>query len=462
MENEKIPIDSKIAVTVTDKNMKASVKVVPPENGGRPVDAEMLHGMLEFKKIIYGTDEIMISEIAENQIYDINLEIASGSMPQSGKDGSLNYLFETKKEIRPKELSDGTVDYRELGLIQQIEEGQLLVEKTMPTDGVDGFDVFGNKLYAQKGKDPVLPAGKNTRVSEDGLQLCAEKAGHVEVINGKVTVVDTYIVKGDVSNATGNIDFNGNVTVNGNVLSGFVIKATGNINVRGSCEAATLKADGDIIIGDGMNGGKIEAGGEIKSKYLQLCAVVGAKNIYAGAVINCNLKCGASLILTGRKGTIVGGVCCAAYAIESHFIGSQNTYVPTHIEVGLDPIVQSRLQALPQEIEKQEQLVASLDRLIDLLMQYKRAGRLDDDKKTQLESAGFTRENEKGKLDFMAEEMAALREKVDKVKIGSVVSKGAIFPGVRVVIGPYKMLVKSQMNLVKLIKGENEIEVLSA
>ena len=89
------------------------------------------------------------------------------------------------------------------------------------------------------------------------------------MLNGTIIeVVNTYVVNGDVDYSTGNIQFNGNVVINGTVPDGFEVKAEGDIVVMKIAESARLEAGRDIIIKGGVQGkgkGLVSAGRDIRS-----------------------------------------------------------------------------------------------------------------------------------------------------------------------------------------------------
>lgn len=461
-EDEIKPVDCKITVTVLERGMRAVFSASAPENGGCEADEPLLRYALEKKRVTAGIDEAALLAFCASPAYGTDVEIARGQQPQNGVDGSLEYLFNTKVTLRPKENADGTVDYHELGLIQHVEQGQTLVEKTPATLGVDGFNVMGLKLRARNGRDPAFPVGKNTAVSEDGLELLATATGHVEVIGNKVTVLDTYTVRGDVGTSTGNIQFDGSVVISGSVSAGFVVHATNNITINGACEAATLIAGENIVIGEGMNGGRIEAGGDIKSKYLQSCNVQAGGNVFAGAIINCTTRCTGTVSLTGPKGTLVGGTCVAGQAIEASYIGSENTYIQTKLEVGLDPQVQKRLHEVPGEISASTAMIDRLDQLLDLLRQLQAAGRMDEEKQVQYQNALHTREVERTRILALEQELVSLQEKSRELGRGYVLAKRVLSPGVRVTIGPYKKTFQEPVTITKVTRGSGRLDVLPA
>ena len=98
------------------------------------------------------------------------------------------------------------------------------------------------------------PLGRNVHMAEDGATLIADINGLVTFIGGKINVEEIFTVPGDVDLKTGNVMFLGTVIVQGNVEDGFSVKASGNIEVRGSVGKCEIIAEGDIIIHQGVAG----------------------------------------------------------------------------------------------------------------------------------------------------------------------------------------------------------------
>ena len=121
-------------------------------------------------------------------------------------------------------------------LIKNVREGQRLVTLIPHTEGIPGKNVKGEEVPGKDGKKLALPKGKNVNITEDGLGLISTVDGEVKLLDGKVSVFSVYEVKKDVDNSTGNIRFNGKVVVMGNVLTGFIIEAEGDIEVYGVVE----------------------------------------------------------------------------------------------------------------------------------------------------------------------------------------------------------------------------------
>ena len=111
--------------------------------------------------------------------------------------------------------------------------------------GDDGIDVLGRRVPPRKVKHVIFRYGRNLSESEDGTELVSQVSGHVVLENDKIFVSNVLELV-NVDNSTGDIDYEGDVVVKGNVLAGFTVKATGDITVSGIVEGATVIA-GEIL-----------------------------------------------------------------------------------------------------------------------------------------------------------------------------------------------------------------------
>jgi uncharacterized protein (DUF342 family) len=253
------------------------------------------------------------------------------------------------------------------------------------------MDVCGDELKAYSGKDVLLLAGRNVVLSEDGLKLFADIDGQIVNQNGRISVLNVYTVNGDVSTSTGNINFNGSVSIRGNVIAGFVVKASGNVEVEGLVEAAVIEAEGNIVIRRGFNGGnsgvtgKLIAGGSITSKFLQGGTVIAGGNIETNYIYNSNVTSRDSIKLMG-KGLIVGGQVTAFKRIDANILGNENG-TKTVIEVGSDPESLNVSQEISVELKEIQKNIASLQSAVTTLSKMKNLGKLSGERLLQYEKS---------------------------------------------------------------------------
>jgi len=159
----------------------------------------------------------------------------------------------------------------------------------------------------------MLTAGNGVRKTENGKEFFAEVNGSIMLNRTIIEVVNTYVVNGDVDYSTGNIQFNGNVVINGTVPDGFEVKADGDIVVMKIVESARLEAGRDIIIKGGVQGkgkGLVSAGRDVRVGYAQNARMEAEGNIYIdNFAINSYLFTSKCLIMKNKKGAVIGGKC---------------------------------------------------------------------------------------------------------------------------------------------------------
>lgn len=421
---------------------------------------------LEEQEVIYGILENNIIEFCKDKKYTKELIAAVGKEPINGKDAEIVYNFDISKEKKFAENADGTIDFRNLNIVTNVKKDTVLCYIVPPSEGVDGIDVYGNPIIYKKGKNITFNYGKNTYISEDGLKLLASTDGCVEFKNQKVFVENIYKVK-NVDNSTGNIDFIGNVVINGDVKEGFSVIAIGDIKIRGMVEGAYIKSDGDVVISKGMNGmskGSIYAKGNITSKYIENASIVSEKSIYAEALINSDVKAGDSIITKGSTSSIIGGTTTAKNIIHAKTIGNK-TNPETNIILDLTNYIEEQKKIekrkrmnrhLKGELLDKKNKIREIDEKIELIMN----SSLDAENKTsvqkQLMLTKIKINNEVLEIQRQLQEVIPTDNIVDH----KIICKGVVYSNTRITIGWMKYRVRQDISYSKIYNDGNEITIL--
>jgi uncharacterized protein len=190
---------------------------------------------------------------------------AEEKLPIPGRSAYLKEKVKLSDSLKPRENVDGSVDFRELDSVVQIKKGELLAFKVPPQKGEPGLSLHNEVLPPVEGENVDIEGGDNTTLSDGGLELIASCSGYVyKDDKGRYAIGKLYIVQGDLSFAIGNIKYEGDVFIKGNVPSDFVVEAEGNVQIQGDVEGAVIKAGKNIQIEGGVFGGDkavLEAGG---------------------------------------------------------------------------------------------------------------------------------------------------------------------------------------------------------
>lgn len=424
-------------IRVTDDKMMAIIRFYPPSKGGKFMSEKDIRNELARVNVQYGISDKVISLYMKGRQFCRDIPIAKGKAMVRGTDAKVIYKFATNPTAKPKLLEDGSVDFHELNLFTSVKQGELLAELIPEKAGQDGMDVYGNPVHPSKVRAGVLKYGRNIRLSEDKLQIFSEVDGDVKLENDTVFVSNTYTVPADVDASTGDIRYEGNVFVTGNVRSGFKIEASGDIEVNGVVEGATLIAGGNIVLKrgvQGMNKGILQAGNDIVTKFIESCTVKAEHTINTGSSLHSDLIAGESVIVSGKKGFLIGGSISAGKRIEASVFGNKmNT--ATVLRVGVEPEVMDRFKDLSVSIkEKQEEMLKNQQILETIKKKLKEGMKVLPNQVLQAKQAGELLKQLGEDLEKESTEYMLLKKEIEENKDGRVVVNHAVFPGVCVYI----------------------------
>ncbi len=453
--------DEAYTVSFSKDLMEAYITLIPPESEhGKRLDVvEVFQELESVHQILFGLDLEVLGYILETPVYDLPQMIAMGQAPITGEDGSLEWHFDQRDGVngyRVKQVDENEkVDYKKLDLFVPVKKDDLLVTRIPPQEGEPGYTVTGRKIPGENGKNYNLPRGKNTYITQDGLELRSSMDGRVEVINGSVEVNNFYHVPGDVDMSVGNIDFDGDVIVEGSVLSDFTIRASGNIMVKGNVEAAMLEAGGDIVVQGGVQGagkGVLVAGDGIFVRFAEYATVQASSVIVAESLLHSNVNCfGAVEALSGR-GSIIGGNICAGSYIAAKYLGTSNGRA-TGLQVGISPSHRMRIDEMESSLAMLKMEIVRLQGLLDELPE---AGRQNErQKKVRMENVKRLLQCKKLLTD-QEEELQELKGHLSESESGQVHAMNIAYPGVFIAIGFARYSVSQQVMYATFRKGDDE------
>lgn len=449
-------------LNVSSDKMLVFCRFYAPSNKGKLMTAEDIIKDLQFQKIKVGIDSKEIHKFLEERKYCTDYILAKGTPPVNGTDAKIEYFFNTNPNLKPKRNEDGTVDYHDLNTISRVEEGQLLAKLHEAVKGQPGQDVFGAMIPARQVKTLKLAYGNNITISEDKTEIYSQVTGHASLLNGKVFVSDVYEVPADVDNATGDIVYNGNVSVKGNVKSGFSVKAKGDIIIDGVVEGAFLSAGGQIIVKrgiHGMNKGKVEAEGNIITKFIENATVVSKGFIEAGSILHSQVSAFSEVRVNGKKGFVTGGVIRAGNLIEAQTIGSDMGTI-TRVEVGVVPEIKERYNLLQKQIVD---ISKEMEKMKPILVNYSekvsRQEKISQEMILQVQNIAKKYKEKQEELKEIRGEFVTIHEQIQLETNAKVKVKGSVYQGVSIAISDVSYNVKSTTSYSKFVKEQGEIVI---
>ena len=356
-------------VHLAQNSMMAWVLFFPPMGSGELPYFDTAMSALRKSGVTTGIAvELVEAALKEIRYFDL-LPVAWGIPAVEGTDGRVVEHFprEHTRELAMDE--HGTVDYRESNYVLTLRKGDVICDVIPPVEGVDGMQVTGKVIKARPVQAAKAPAGRNTALTPEGDHLVAALDGHLEFAGKAFQIKSILEIPGDVDYATGNINFFGDVHIVGDVRENFSVRATGSVTIDGLVEAATVEADGNIIITKGVLGDNkaiIRSRKTVRAKYLENCVVYAGDCVFADCIISSQVYSDNRVSVLSGRGTIIGGCISAAVLVEAAVLGSKAGR-RTEIILGRMPNVEQERQTSALESEDLQGQLAELERQIPYL-----------------------------------------------------------------------------------------------
>lgn len=424
--------------TVQNDGMLLIAKMYPPMVGKDPVSANEIQRDLYNMKVNFGVDNAVIEDMVKNKKYFQPILIAKGIEPVDGYDAELTYNFNTSIDTAPKMNEDGTVDFHKLDNINHVLKGDVVARIKPENMGTPGKSIYGAVKPPKKVQRKTFKYSKNLSISQDGTELIAGINGHVNLDGEKVVISDLYQVEGDVDTTTGDIDYNGNVHIKGNVLAGFKVKAAGDVSIDGVVEGAVIEAGGKIILNrgiQGMNKGSLTAGGDIVAKFIENATARAGGYLETDAIMHSKVSARGEVNVHGRNGLITGGIVRAGSTITAKDIGSEMG-TTTVVSVGIDPELVSSVDKLKVKINKAAADKNKLNMIVTMLRKKQELeGKLDEEKLQLLQKSTrnmilLEQEIKQDRAELENDQILLKENSEARIKI-----TGTLYPGTKLEFG---------------------------
>jgi len=447
---------------VTADGMEVYVRFIAPSQGGRRMSTDEFIKDLNFKNITYGIRmDILQQHFQSDGIYCTDMLIAKGTEPRHGTDAKLEYLFNTEQHRKPPLREDGSVDYYSSTVINQCRKGDVLARIIPEDPGEPGSDVYGQPIKPRDVKRETLKFGRNIELSEDKLSIRSLVDGHVSLVDDKVFVADVFSVK-NVDVTTGNLDYEGSIQVDGDVMANFEVKAGGNIIVNGLVEGAKIFAGGNIIIAKGMNGmgkGYLKAGGDVMVKFLENVRVVAGGFVEADAILHSRVSAGTEVRVEGRKGLIVGGYVQAGQKVTAKSIGA-SMGASTIVEVGVNPLIKTQYTRMQKLIAEQIKTIKNAEVILDNYKDKMQKGFQPNESQLKyIKSVAKLVEDKTAEMEQMNARMEKMRVMLDVQRMSEIVINDEIYPSTTIIIGDASKTLQTSYHYCKFVREQGEIKM---
>lgn len=367
--DESLP-GSMIRVTVSADRMSAEV-TLDPGDATTCVEVGAVLAALADAGVCHGIrEDALTAACAEGGLQRVTAAV--GDPAQEGDDARFELLVEGHRERAPKVDANGMVDFREQGEVPMVEVDQPLMRRIPATAGLAGRDVFGEVLPARPGNDepfslPLMGAAPDA--ADPNLLRTVTRGQPVR--RGNAVIVEQVFQIKEVNMATGNVHFDGSVRIDGDVLPGMLVQASGDILVQGTIEGGVLEARGDIRVqGGAIAKARLSADGSVALRFVEASSVkAGLAIVIEDMALHSDLHAGAQITVgenSRQRGRLAGGTASAKKRIKVPQLGVPGAG-PTRIQVGVNPELDARLAVLLTELDSQKQGAEKLEKLVSLL-----------------------------------------------------------------------------------------------
>ena len=461
--------DSQISIEISNDEMRATGYISPPKQLGRYLEEEDIKAELEAEGVVVGIKEDTIKNIVENDVFNQRIMLAEGEPAVNGEDARVDYKFRTSQEAMFEEDEKGQIDFHEQNKVENVVQGQELAVFIPAKPGEPGRTVTNKLLEATDGKDMDINniAGKNTEISEDETKVIASVNGQVLLKSNRISVEPIYEVHGDVDLNVGNIVFLGRVIVTGNVEDGFSIKASSDVEIRGSVQRAVVESEENVIISNGVLGRDLGEGseaviiaqGNVRAKFTQNARITAGRTVYIGeSSINCMIDASKDIIMDGKRGQLTGGRARASEEINVKILGAQ-AYTETVVEAGIDPKSREELMGLENQVSEKKEAQGKINKDVTQLQirkeEQKGLSEEKEEKLNQLLRDKKQLQKEIEELEKQADEIKGYLSMVGEK--GSIAASKEVHPGVKIMVKNATLDVRDPFKFQKFIQDGGNI-----
>lgn len=354
----------------------------------------------------------------------------------------------------------GRADYKDLNLFVLVKENQTLAIRIPQTKGTPGTNILGEVVPAQNGRPCPMPEGKNTKVVGEH-RLIATVNGQIVDKGARISVDPRLELKGGVGVQTGDIDFDGTVSIKGDVEQGFSVKATGDIEIKGSVNGAYVSGR-NVYISGGITGAdraKIYAAESVRATFAENALIEAGTDVFISDIaLHSQIRAGKKLIMEDKHGQITGGHAVAGELVSVKVIGN-GAFVVTKVSVGVDPTLQKEYVALKKTYKENKRRLTHITQTLNTL------SKIDVNKlpKTRLDSINQLTRSQfplAGQIKRDEKRLVEIEQQLSNMKQGKIKVSDTIYPGVRLSVNNILKSIQSEYKRCTIsLNDDGDVEV---
>ena len=359
--------DAAFSLEIAPDEMQAWLTVLP-SHGGSVLEAEAVYLALGEAGVTFGIDEAAVS-VACREDVAVRCLVAVGEPAEHGQETRFELLVADARDRTPRVDEKGLIDFREQGAIPTVVAEQELMRRIPPTPGRVGRNILGEVIEPVAGRQEAFAENLvGAYLAKDDANLLRAAFSGQPVRCGNGVNVEPVLQLRGVSMATGNIAFDGTVRIDGEVMPGMRVNASGDIVVSGVVDNALLEAGGDVCVSGGIIAkSRVRAGGAVAVRFVENAQVLAGTNIVIeDTALQADLQANNQIVIgtkSTQRGRLAGGSARAMMLVRTPILGSPTGGV-TQLLLGVNPALEARYQDLLRRIDKQREEEGNLEKLV--------------------------------------------------------------------------------------------------
>lgn len=431
--SEFIEVNSLLQVSADD--MKAVMDIYAESATEKIIDYEIIANELGNHGVVCGIDQDAIeaalkksASLSSDKPVDCvkQVVVASGIEAEPAKDASL--IISRKENVVGAELSNGYIDFHELGYPWNVSIGDRVGYLLSSRPGVEGTTIKGAAIKVGKPKE--INCKFDGLHKDDKGRLIADENGALIINGNNLSVIDLLTVNNDVALKTGNIHSEIPVHVKGHVKAGFSLESDKDVIIDRNVEDAEVRAGSDIVIKGGIRGmkSKIYSPSDVRVGFVENASIyVNGKLIVGGSIINSVVASNDTVIVGDKKtqhSMVVGGELTAKNYLEASELGS-DAYSKTIVKLGIAQEERRQIILIDKEVNEIQEKLEKVTQI-----EYRHKLTPVADTKDVLFKLAITRKALLNQIDDLESKRLEVLTRLKETCNAKAVVKRCVYPGV--------------------------------
>ncbi len=253
-----------------------------------------------------------------------------------------------------------------------VKENELILTAEFTLDGVDGKDVFGDKIPAKDGNIVKLPeSDESVKIvnEEKKVKFYAESSGELLFLNNRLTVSYLKTIKKDIDEHVGDVIFPGKLIITGDIADNIKVKSRDNLTITGNANKSLLYSEASLELNGGIKGagrGTVWAKDTVNLQYAENSRIFSGKDINIHKYcFKCIIKTNGKISMKDRGAVLLGGSISAAQGIDVIDLGSKKT-IRTIVSFGQDYLIKDEIEVREKEMLKNTIELSNIENALKL------------------------------------------------------------------------------------------------